>query len=120
MTQSNTQAFEEPKLPWPKDALAKKGISQETIEYHYGKHHLGYVRKLNIVAQNDNKVAKSTIEQLIKTRFVNCIFKKDTHVKTYFFINIIYALTNHKFIFCTLAKFVGYFSIFFFMNFFFG
>ena len=35
-----------PDLPWPKDALAPH-ISQETIEYHYGKHHQGYVNKLN-------------------------------------------------------------------------
>jgi superoxide dismutase, Fe-Mn family len=35
-----------PELPFAKDALAPV-ISQETIEYHYGKHHAGYVDKLN-------------------------------------------------------------------------
>jgi len=62
---TSTDVFPAPALPWPKDSLAKKGISVETIEYHYGKHHLGYVRKLNGIAANDQKVAKSTIEELI-------------------------------------------------------
>jgi len=35
-----------PELPYAKDALAP-GISAETIEYHYGKHHKAYVDNLN-------------------------------------------------------------------------
>jgi Fe-Mn family superoxide dismutase len=35
-----------PELPYPKDALAPH-ISEETIEYHYGKHHKAYVDNLN-------------------------------------------------------------------------
>ncbi|MBT8480289.1 MAG: superoxide dismutase [Fe], partial [Myxococcales bacterium] len=35
-------AIELPALPWAQDALAPH-ISAETIEYHYGKHHAGYV-----------------------------------------------------------------------------
>ncbi|MDZ7737779.1 MAG: superoxide dismutase [Bacteroidales bacterium] len=35
-----------PKLPYEKDAL-EPYISEETIEYHYGKHHSTYVDKLN-------------------------------------------------------------------------
>lgn len=35
-----------PKLPYEKDAL-KPYISEETLDYHYGKHHQGYVDKLN-------------------------------------------------------------------------
>jgi Fe-Mn family superoxide dismutase len=35
-----------PKLPYPIDAL-EPHISQETIEFHYGKHHSAYVKKLN-------------------------------------------------------------------------
>jgi len=53
-------------LPWAKDALSKKGISQETIEYHYGKHHWGYARKLNGIAKDDPKVAKCSLIELIK------------------------------------------------------
>lgn len=38
--------FELPKLPYALDALAPH-ISQETLEYHYGKHHQTYVNNLN-------------------------------------------------------------------------
>lgn len=39
-------AFELPVLPYSKDALAPH-ISEETLEYHYGKHHQTYVTNLN-------------------------------------------------------------------------
>jgi len=39
-------AFTLPDLPYPIDALAPH-ISQETLEYHHGKHHNTYVTKLN-------------------------------------------------------------------------
>ncbi len=39
-------AFTLPELPYARDALAPH-ISQETIDYHYGKHHQTYVNTLN-------------------------------------------------------------------------
>ncbi len=39
-------AIELPPLPYTMDALAPH-ISQETLEYHYGKHHQTYVTNLN-------------------------------------------------------------------------
>lgn len=39
-------AIELPELPYAIDALAPH-ISQETLEYHHGKHHATYVTKLN-------------------------------------------------------------------------
>ncbi len=39
-------SHELPALPYAMDALAPH-ISKETLEYHYGKHHKGYVDKLN-------------------------------------------------------------------------
>ncbi len=36
----------QPELPYANDALAP-GISAETIEYHYGKHHAAYVANIN-------------------------------------------------------------------------
>ena len=39
-------AIELPPLPYDLNAL-EPHISRETIEYHYGKHHKGYVTKLN-------------------------------------------------------------------------
>ena len=38
--------FELPRLPYAKNALAPH-ISQETLEFHYGKHHQTYVDNLN-------------------------------------------------------------------------
>ena len=35
-----------PELPFPKDAL-EPHISAETLDYHHGKHHASYVKKLN-------------------------------------------------------------------------
>jgi len=59
--------FTLPALPWAKDALSKKGISQETIEYHYGKHHAGYVRKLNAQDKAGNVAGGKSLEDLIRT-----------------------------------------------------
>ena len=39
-----------PELPYADDALAP-GISAETIEYHYGKHHKAYVDNINRLIQ---------------------------------------------------------------------
>jgi len=39
-------AIELPPLPFARDALAPH-ISEETLDYHYGKHHASYVEKLN-------------------------------------------------------------------------
>ena len=39
-------AFELPPLPYAKNALAPT-ISEETIDFHYGKHHQTYVTNLN-------------------------------------------------------------------------
>lgn len=39
-------AFELPALPYPKNRLLPH-ISEETLEYHYGKHHQTYVTNLN-------------------------------------------------------------------------
>ena len=53
-------AFELPPLPYAMDALAPH-ISQETLEYHYGKHHQTYVTNLNKLiegTEDDNAVAR--------------------------------------------------------------
>jgi superoxide dismutase, Fe-Mn family len=58
-------AFELPKLPYPQNALAPY-ISEETLEYHHGKHHAAYVKKLNELIAN-TKFAKMQLEEIIKT-----------------------------------------------------
>lgn len=53
-----------PQLPYAIDALAPH-ISQETLEYHYGKHHQTYVTNLNNLVK-DGEFANSTLEEIIK------------------------------------------------------
>ena len=47
-------AFTLPALPYPDNAL-EPHISQETLTYHYGKHHAGYVNKLNAAVDGTNQ-----------------------------------------------------------------
>ena len=53
-----------PELPYANDALAPV-ISAETIGYHYGKHHQGYVNKLNGQIEGTPH-ANLGLEELIK------------------------------------------------------
>jgi Fe-Mn family superoxide dismutase len=64
--------FELPKLPYPQNALAPY-ISEETLEYHHGKHHAAYVKKLNELIA-DTKFAKMPLEEIIKTADKGPIF----------------------------------------------
>ncbi|USN48121.1 MAG: superoxide dismutase [Fe] [Pseudobdellovibrionaceae bacterium] len=57
-------AFELPALPFEKNAL-EPHISQETIEYHYGKHHNAYVTKLNSLIEG-TEFANASLEDIIK------------------------------------------------------
>jgi superoxide dismutase, Fe-Mn family len=57
-------AFELPKLPFAHDALVPV-ISQETIEYHYGKHHQAYVTNLNGLIPG-TEFEKADIETMIR------------------------------------------------------
>ena len=57
-------AIELPALPYAQDALAPKGISAETLEYHYGKHHQAYVTNLNGMIEGTDK-ADMPLEQII-------------------------------------------------------
>jgi len=54
----DTMAFELPPLPYAMDALAPH-ISQETLEYHYGKHHQTYVTNLNKLVEGTDLEGKS-------------------------------------------------------------
>lgn len=55
--------FELPNLPFAKDALAP-WTSAQTLEYHHGKHHAGYVNKLN-AAVLGNEFEGRTLEEVI-------------------------------------------------------
>jgi len=53
-----------PPLPYPKNAL-EPHISAETVEFHYEKHHRGYVTKLNALADTDPKLASKNLTEII-------------------------------------------------------
>jgi superoxide dismutase, Fe-Mn family len=53
-----------PELPYSKEALAP-GISSETLEYHYGKHHKAYVDNLNKLIPG-TEYENMTLEDIIK------------------------------------------------------
>ena len=58
-------AFELPALPYAINAL-EPHISQETLEYHHGKHHNAYVVNLNNLVPGTEFEGKS-LEEIIKT-----------------------------------------------------
>ena len=57
-------AIELPPLPYGRDALAPH-ISAETIDYHYGKHHQGYVTNLNKQIEG-TEFAEMDLESIIR------------------------------------------------------
>lgn len=57
-------AHELPELPYAKNAL-EPHISQETLEYHYGKHHQTYVNTTNSLIEGTS-YAELSLEDLIK------------------------------------------------------
>lgn len=56
--------FTLPPLPYSMNALAPY-ISEETLEYHYGKHHQTYVTNLNKLVEG-TPFEKATLEDIIK------------------------------------------------------
>src|SRR5665648_325689 len=57
-------AFELPKLPYKLNALVPY-ISEETLDYHYGKHHQAYVNNLNGLVEGTEH-ADSSLDDIIK------------------------------------------------------
>ena len=53
-----------PELPYEEKALTPH-ISKETVSFHYGKHHKGYVDKLNAQIQG-TEWSKAALEEIIK------------------------------------------------------
>ena len=53
-----------PELPYAHDALEPL-LSKETLEYHHGKHHAGYVNKLNTLIKG-TEYEEMSLEQIIR------------------------------------------------------
>lgn len=60
----NEQLYTQPKLPYSPDSL-EPAISQETVNYHYGKHEKAYIDNLNNLIK-DTEYADMDIEDIIK------------------------------------------------------
>ncbi len=57
--------FEVPPLPYAKNALAP-AMSEETLNYHYDKHHKGYMTKLKAALEGKPEASKS-LEEIVKS-----------------------------------------------------
>lgn len=53
-----------PQLPYALDALSPH-LSKETLEYHYGKHHQGYITNLNNLIKG-TEFESMTLEDIVK------------------------------------------------------
>ena len=59
-------AFELPNLPYSHNALAERGMCQETLELHHDKHHQAYVTALNGFVEKDPQLQGKSLEDIIK------------------------------------------------------
>jgi Fe-Mn family superoxide dismutase len=69
-------AFTLPKLPYAEDALAPH-ISSKTMQFHHGKHHAAYVKKLNELIEGtayDGKSLEHIIQQSHRKESDKAIF----------------------------------------------
>lgn len=59
-------AHQLPDLPYGFDAL-EPHIDARTMEIHHGKHHAGYVSKLNAAIQGNSELENMDVKELLKT-----------------------------------------------------
>ena len=59
-------AFELPTLPYSKSALGAKGMCEETLDLHHGKHHQAYVTALNGFVEKDPSLQGKSLEEIVK------------------------------------------------------
>jgi len=60
-------AFELPTLNYSNNALAARGMCQETMELHHGKHHQAYVTALNGFVAADAALAGKSLDDIVKS-----------------------------------------------------
>jgi superoxide dismutase, Fe-Mn family len=59
-------AFELPALPFSTSALAERGMCQETLELHHGKHHQAYVTALNGFVEKNPALQGKSLDEIVK------------------------------------------------------
>jgi len=57
--------FTLPALPYAPDALSSRGMAQETLELHHGKHHQAYVTALNGLVEKNDALRNKSLEELL-------------------------------------------------------
>jgi Fe-Mn family superoxide dismutase len=62
-------AFELPTLPYSKSALGAKGMCEETLDLHHGKHHQAYVTALNGFVEKDSVLQGKSLEDIVKSTY---------------------------------------------------
>jgi Fe-Mn family superoxide dismutase len=80
-TETSEQAAGEhrlPELPYAMNAL-EPHISRETVEYHYGKHHAGYVKKLNTLTRG-TEFERRSLEKIIVQAPPGAVFNNAAQV----------------------------------------
>ena len=60
-------AFELPSLAYSKTALAAKGMCEETLDLHHGKHHQAYVTALNGFVEKDAALQGKSLDEIVKS-----------------------------------------------------
>lgn len=71
-------AFTLPPLPYSKNALSPH-ISEETLDFHHGKHHQTYVTNLNNLTEG-KPLANKSLEEIIKSEQSGAIFNNAAQV----------------------------------------
>lgn len=56
-------------LPFSTNALAERGMCQETLELHHGKHHATYVTNLNGLVEKNDALKGKSLEELVKLSY---------------------------------------------------
>jgi Fe-Mn family superoxide dismutase len=59
-------AFELPSLPYSKTALGAKGMCEETLDLHHGKHHQAYITALNGFVEKDRNLQGKSLDDIVK------------------------------------------------------
>ena len=59
-------AFELPKLNYANSALGAKGMCEETLDLHHGKHHQAYVTALNGFVAADASLQGKSLDEIVK------------------------------------------------------
>jgi superoxide dismutase, Fe-Mn family len=62
-------SFTLPSLPFAPGALAARGMCQETLELHHGKHHQAYITALNGLVEKNEALQGKSLEQLVQLSY---------------------------------------------------